>query len=134
MRILIDCDVLLDVCLARDPHFEHSAAVLRWAELHPGKAAVAWHTCSNLAYLARGNLARTFLRELLEFIVIPPLDTESLQRALGFAIPDLEDAMQAVAAEKFSALRIVTRNLSHFSKSPVPAVHPRELLTILHSK
>lgn len=65
-------------------------------------------------------------------MVVPPLDTGSLQRALNFGIPDLEDAMQAAAAEKFGALRIVTRNLSHFAKSPVPAAHPRELLTILN--
>ena len=46
MKALIDTDVLLDVALAREPHVQHSAAVLRWAEAG-GKAAVAWHTLTN---------------------------------------------------------------------------------------
>lgn len=131
MRLLIDCDVLLDVCLGREPHFESSGGVVRWAQHHPGRAAVAWHTCSNLAYLAPGNLGRSFLRELLDFVIVPPLDTACLQGALELPLSDLEDAMQVVAAQKFSALRIATRNLSHFSKSPVPAAHPKELLKLL---
>jgi hypothetical protein len=128
---LIDCDVLLDVCLARDPHFESSGAVIRWAQHHPGRAAVAWHTCSNLAYLTPGNLGRSFLRELVEFVVIPPVDTRSLRAALELPLSDLEDAMQVAAAQNFSAVRIATRNLAHFSKSPVPAMHPKELITLL---
>ena len=131
MRLLIDCDVLLDVCLARDPHFESSGAVIRWAQHHPGRAAVAWHSCSNLAYLAPGKLSRSFLRDLVEFVVIPPLDTRSLLAALDLPMSDLEDAMQVAAAQKFSATKIATRNLTHFSKSPVPAVHPKELLPLL---
>ena len=46
VKALIDTDVLLDVALAREPHVQHSAAVLRWAEAG-GKAAVAWHTLTN---------------------------------------------------------------------------------------
>lgn len=39
MRLLFDCDVLLDVALKREPHFSAGAAVLDWAEKPyvPGK-------------------------------------------------------------------------------------------------
>lgn len=43
MRVLIDCDVLLDVALAREPFVHDSANILRWSA-EGGDAAIAWHT------------------------------------------------------------------------------------------
>ena len=36
---------------------------------------------------------------------------------------DLEDAMQAAAALAFDAYYIISRNLSHYRNSPIPAFH-----------
>ena len=92
MKVLIDCDVLLDVALQRDPYFEYSARVIDWAENNPSQAAVAWHTLSNLIYLCDSNVA-SFIGELLEFIDIPGTDTDSMRFALELSMKDLEDAM-----------------------------------------
>lgn len=130
MRIMIDCDVLLDVGLRREPHFDASARLLDWAERRPGQGAVAWHSISNLFYLTGGK-ATTFIEELARFVEIP----ETGSRALGFALQlemgDLEDAMQVAAAERFNAQLIATRNLKHFRKSPIRALSPAEILGII---
>jgi hypothetical protein len=41
---------------------------------------------------------------------------------------NFEDALQAAAALAWSADHIVTRNLSDYRKSPVPAVTPKAFL------
>lgn len=128
MRILIDCDVLLDVALRRGPHFEASSNVLDWAERNPGKAAIAWHTMANLFYLTNGKTTE-FIEELSEFIEIPSTGTEALRYALSLGFKDFEDAMQVAAADAHAAQNIVTRNLKHYKKSPIKAHSPVEFLS-----
>ncbi len=123
MKVLLDTDILLDVALRRPEFFEDSAAVLSGAEANPGSAAVAWHSLSNLVYLFRPD-GRKFVRELLDFVEVAPVDTADMRGALGFPMKDLEDAMQASAALAFGARYVITRNLSDYRQSPVPALSP----------
>jgi predicted nucleic acid-binding protein len=126
MKILIDCDVLLDVMDGRKPHVEFSGRVLDACEA--GMAgAVAWHTLSNAAYLTKDPAAaRQFFTDLLGFISVPGTDTAAALAALRYPMKDFEDAMQAASAEKFSADWIVTRNVKDFKGSPVPAISPED--------
>ncbi len=130
MRILLDCDVLLDIALQRAPHFDCSSLLLDWAERNPGKCAIAWHTFSNIIYLC-DRKARMFVEELLEFAEIPETNTESMRLALEIGMTDLEDAMQVAAAEKFDAQIIATRNIKDYAKSPIKAMTPSNILPLL---
>ena len=130
MRILLDCDILLDVALQRSPHFEHSSRLLDWAEQNPGTCAIAWHTFSNLIYLCDKN-ARSFIEELLEFAEIPETNTHSMRLAIEIGMKDLEDAMQVAAAETFDAQIIATRNIKDYAKSPIKAMTPSNILPLL---
>ncbi len=125
MQVLIDCDVLLDVVLGREPFLADSAAVVAWAVDHPGSAAVAWHTLSNLAYLTSDD-ARGFMRDLLRHVEVAPVGTAQAVQALSLPMADVEDALQAAAALAFRAEHIVTRNLRDYRNSPVPAISPRQ--------
>lgn len=129
MRILIDTDVLLDVALARQDFVQSSAQILRWAERHPGFAAVAWHSLANMAYLVRPDV-KPFLTDLLTFVKVAPVDTDDALRALRFPMRDLEDALQAAAAQAFGASYVVTRNGKDYRGSPVKAVTPEAFLDL----
>lgn len=59
---------------------------------------------------------------------VAPVATADAQRALELPMSDLEDAMQAAAALSAGATVIVTRNIRDYSKSPVRAVTPDQLL------
>ena len=131
MRILIDCDVLLDVLLKRKDHYAASAAVLDWAESHPGRAAVAWHTVANLEYLIQGGV-RPFVDQLLQFAEIPRTGTHEMRNALLLNLPDFEDAMQVAAAEPFGAQVIATRNVGDYKSSPIKAMRPIDLVPLLN--
>jgi len=124
MRILIDTDVLLDVALNRKPFVEHSAEVLRWAELG-GEACIAWHSVANCAYLLE-NEGREFLTGLLSFVEVAEAGTREAREALQLPMRDLEDALQAVSARKWGAECIVTRNLQDYRNAPVQALEPSE--------
>ncbi|MEO8617115.1 MAG: PIN domain-containing protein [Luteolibacter sp.] len=125
MRILIDSDVLLDVALAREPHLAASAAVLEWAEAG-GDAAVAWHSLTNCSHLLKGG--RPFLKKLLEFVEVALVETADARNALRLPMTDVEDAFQAAAAQSWKADFIITRNLTDYRKSPVPAMSPADFL------
>ena len=125
MRILIDTDILLDFALGREPFASASRTVIAWAEANPGHAAVAWHTLSNIAYLAP-SAARAFLRGLLTFVEIPTTGTADAVKALQLPMRDLEDALQASAALSFHADFVVSRNAKDYRASPVPAITAEE--------
>jgi len=125
MRIFLDTDVLLDVALARQPHVDDSAAVMRWVQ-SGGAAAVAWHSLTNCAYMLKGG--RPFLRKLLKLVEVATVGTTDAHRALGLPMSDVEDAFQSAAALAWSADFIITRNLPDYRRSPVPAISPSEFL------
>jgi hypothetical protein len=127
MKALLDTDLLLDVALCRSEFFNNSAAVLQWAESNPGRAAVAWHSLSNLSYLIRPD-ARPFIHALLEFVEVPMAGTEAAIQAVSYPMKDFEDALQAAVALTFGARFIITRNVSDYRRSPVPAISPSEFI------
>ena len=128
MRILLDTDVLLDIALAREPHVDHSAAVLQWAQAG-GEAAVAWHSLTNCSYLLKGG--RPFLNNLLKLVDVATVGAADARLALGLPMSDLEDAFQAAAALAWKADFIITRNLPDYRNSPLPAISPADFPRIL---
>lgn len=132
MRLFLGTDILLDVLLEREEHYEASAEVLDWAEGHPGRCSVSWHGLANIHYLSKDG-AWNFIEELTDFCVIPSTGTVEMKRALELGFTDLEDAMQASVALHFGAQTIVTRNLSDYRRSPIKAIEPGDAALMLQA-
>jgi len=130
VKVFIDCDILLDVGLRREPHYEASARLIDWSERNPGRSALAWHSVANLDYLIRGG-AREFIENLSQFMEVPETGTRALGFALSLKMADFEDALQVAAAEQFGAQVIATRNLKDYARSPIRAIKPGDLLALL---
>lgn len=128
MRVLLDTDVLLDVALAREPHVENSVAVFQWVQAG-GEAAVAWHSLTNCSYLLKGG--RPFLAKLLALVDVVTVGSTDAHFALGLPMTDLEDAFQAAAAVAWKADFVITRNLSDYRHSPIPAISPQAFTQML---
>lgn len=130
MIVLIDTDVLIDVALDRQPFADHAAAVLDAAQRGTLQAFIAWHSLANFYYIVStpsGNpAAREFIGELLDFIEVAPVSTDDARYALSLKLNDFEDALQVAAAQASHAGRILTRNLKHYRKSPIPAETPQQ--------
>ena len=132
MKILVDTDVLIDVALGRADFGPDSRSMVDWCEQMPETAVVAWHTVSNLFYLIRAarsdSFARSFIKELLNFVAVASGDTEGVRQALAMRMNDFEDALQVAAAISGHANYIVTRNTADYGGSVIPVLTPREFL------
>ena len=134
--ILLDTDVVIDVVLDRTPHASAAVELMERIELGVERAAVAWHSISNLYYLVsplRGDVeTRDFIAELVSLVSVAGTDTSSVRYAVSLPMNDFEDAMQVAAARACGARYIVTRNLGDYERSPIPAASPQDFLSSLH--
>lgn len=130
--MLLDTDVLIDVALDRRPHSDLASEILDRLEHGYRKAFVAWHSVSNFYYLvapSRGEgTARDFILELTRFVKVAETGTDAIRYAAALPMADFEAAMQVAAADACGARHIVTRNMKHFRRSPVPAISPEDAL------
>jgi predicted nucleic acid-binding protein len=127
VKILLDCNVLLDVMAGRERFMADSARVLDACEAGKIRGAIAWHTLANAYYLAEdGHKALKFFEDLLSFVEVVSGDTDLAIEAIQTGFSDFEDALQSVCARRFEADFIVTRNVRDYKLSPVKAVLPSD--------
>lgn len=128
MKVLIDTDVVFDVYEKRRPHYPASNQVLCLARRGAIAAAVASHTLANLFYYY-GKPAVPFVRErLMEAVEVAAADAFVVKTALTWGFADLEDALEAAAAQTWKAAFLITRNVRDFRRSPIPALTPAEFM------
>lgn len=132
MRVLVDTNIILDLLEVRHPHFEESQASLTCCHELGFEATMAWHTISNAFYIyskkVGSNQAQQALAELLNLVMVVTTGHSDVLKAFALGFADLEDALQAAAAEACSADLILTRNVPDFALSSVEAINPGDFL------
>jgi len=132
MRALFDTNILLDIGLARKPFAAASIqCLIRLNEV--GRApCIAPHSLATFYYIVAqakdGRQAADAVADLVAIAETLTFDQSTAQRAVELGFGDFEDAMIAATAKAAEMECIVTRNVSDFKKSPVPAVTPEEFL------
>ncbi len=133
MRVFLDTNILLDVLTQREPHHAESQSVLDRCEADAHQIFIAVHGLATTFYiLEKLRDAATAQQALSDFLLraeIALLTDADARRAFALGFGDLEDALQAVAAEACAADCIVTRNTADFSKSLVPLLTPDQFLS-----
>ena len=134
MRLFFDTNVILDVLANREPWIQESGAALSLLGQPDVEGFVAAHSVTTLFYLTSKYIGRArtveVLLDLLEHVTVTPLDQDLLLRALSLGWKDVEDAVQAISAQRARADFLITRNPTDFPSSSVTVVTPRELLAI----
>lgn len=132
MRVFLDCDVLLDVALDRKPFAAASGKLLDHLETGQDRAAMAWHSISNLYYIAAklsdDQTARAMIADLCGFVHVVATGNQEVMLALDWPMKDFEDALQCAAALQYQADCIVTRNLPDYEECPIPAMTPDQFI------
>jgi predicted nucleic acid-binding protein len=135
MIVLLDTDVLIDIALDRHPHVEYSSKILDSAQAGSIEAWLAWHSLSNFYYIVSSEnqhkKAIGFIDDLLHFVKVAETRTADALYATKLEFSDFEDALQVAAAISCKARYIVTRNIKHYKKSPVPALLPQHLCGLI---
>lgn len=132
IRILLDTNIVLDVLADRAPFAEEAATIFKLCETRQVEGAIYALTIPNLVYVMRKELEREqiigILQKLSAIFDIENMRAEDLRKAAALPIPDFEDALQCVCAQRIKADYIVTRNIKDFLQSKVMAVKPSEFL------
>ena len=132
MKVLIDTNVILDVLFQREPHFGHSAALLRLCGGGLTGRIAASQTTDIFYLLGRegmdSQVAKGIIKALVANIKVVDINTTDVQAALASDMPDYEDALLACCAKRQHAAYIITRNEKDFKHSPIPALSPQAFL------
>ena len=128
MKLLIDTNILLDVMMEREEHYEKSAAIWRGCEAGLFTGFVSVLTAANIMYIMRRQMDPETISDVIQklglifrFTELTPAD---LRKAAEMQWRDLEDAIQSVTARRVRADYIITRNTRDYSDSPVQAITP----------
>ena len=137
MLILFDTNIILDILEKRQPFYEASKSVLEECISNDIRGFIALHSVSNIYYILRKRFSvsdrRKLLLDHLDLLQVAGTDHEHVKNALQReCFSDFEDCLQDECAKQVHAEYIVTRNITYFSTSDIPAVTPEDMLKIFH--
>ncbi len=132
LRVLIDTNVALDWLLDRKPWSDEATPL--WGARMAG-ALIAYMPASALTdvfYIGRRltSITRAFadVDRILDAFGIIAVTDQTLREARSLTGNDFEDNVQISCAQALQLDFIITRNISDFSHSPVPALIPLDIM------
>lgn len=133
-RVLFDTNIILDIALKREPHFEHASELFGMIDEKKINGHVTATTISDIYYISKKekdhHQAIEFISNLIEIVHLIGVDRETVLEALKIGLKDFEDSIQ-VSAAQFSGLDcIITRNKIDFKKSDFHVYTPDEYLSL----
>jgi predicted nucleic acid-binding protein len=137
MKVVFDTDVVLDLLLDREPFSVAATELFARVERGDVTGMVSATTVTRVYYLAqkargRGG-AHEAISRLLGLVDVAQVGRPALEAALVGTMTDFEDAVVCAAALSAGADAVVTRNLTDFTKAPLPVHAPDALLTLLEA-
>lgn len=130
-RILLDTNVILDIALKREPHFEYSSKIFELIDKGQILGCITATTVTDIYYISKkekGNkVAIEFISKLIEIVDVIGVDKNTIIKALKSNLSDFEDAVQVTAAEFNEIGTIITRNKSDFLNIGLEILSPKEL-------
>lgn len=131
-RLLIDTNIILDIALKRDPHFEDSSRVFELLDKKQFIGYITASTVTDIYYISRKEKGRTiaieFISNLIEIVDVLGVDKNIIVKALKSNILDFEDAVQVSAAKYNEIEIIITRNKSDFLNANLEILTPKEFI------
>ena len=132
MRITVDLNVVLDVVQKRESLYAASAAVLSRVADGTVTGALPAHAFTTLHYIVERYAGPDKAGELVDWLIrdfdVAEAGRDELVYARKLGFPYFEDGVVAACAARAGSDFIVTRNISDFRTSPVPAITPEEFL------
>ncbi len=132
MNIMFDTNVILDLWMAREPHWKEAAELVGQVEQGKISGYLCPTTITTLHYLGKRVLgekqARALVSKLLDLFEVGYLTPEVFRDALNSKITDFEDAVLEAVSVASQVDVIATRNLKDFRKSRITAKSPVQIL------
>lgn len=134
IKIFLDSDVLLDILLKREPHFDHSQKLLALIE----NSRIEGHTSSlilaNCYYIVENNkdksTAEKAIRKLRSILIILPFTDKEIGESLSSNFKDFEDGVQYFITINNGIDTIITRNVDDYKLANIKVLSPIEFLKL----
>jgi predicted nucleic acid-binding protein len=137
VRVLVDTNVVLDVLLAREPWASEAQAVYASRDDGQVELCLLASTVTDVYYIVRKQAGREKAREsvatCLQVYTILAVTREVIEQALARMGVDFEDDVQIAAPDMEQVAYLMTRNVTDFAASPIPALTPPELVALLQT-
>ncbi len=137
-RVFIDSDVILDLLLAREPHFTPAVRMFTLIEEKKVEGCVSSLIFANLYYLLRkaktGPTAKAILQDLKLLLTILPVTEQTIGQALASEFRDFEDAVQYVVARESGIKLLITRNKRDYARSEIEVCTSAEFLSTFEER
>ncbi len=132
MRLLLDTNIILDIALYREPHFQDSATVFKKIDNKLVFGFVTATTVTDIYYISKKgkghNEAIEFIANLLQIVDVLGVDKEVILSSIESEFLDFEDAIQSIVSSFNNIDIIITRNTKDFLNSEIKAISPSEFL------
>ncbi len=115
MRVLLDTNIVLDLFLTREPNVKAAQKIFALVAQEKIAACATASSITDIYYITAKRLGaaatREALRDLFNLVTIINVDGNDCVQALASIIPDFEDALVAVCANKSDVEYIVTNDI-----------------------
>ncbi len=132
MTVLFDTNIIVDVALERQPHFEASQQVLLLVEQGQIEGYISASTFGDLYYIIRRSRGREWTTDFIDWLVtscqIATVNEAVIRMALTSNFRDFEDAIQYATAVINQLDAIVTRNPQDFPVTTPRILTPNQLI------
>ena len=130
MNVLLDTNIMLDY-LQHRADFDVAEKIINLCARKELNCFMAAHSVPNMFFILRKVFSEEERRELLlgliELIPVVSIDHEMIAKALNKrSFSDFEDCLQSECASSVDVEYIITRNVSDFAESHIPAIHPND--------
>ena len=136
-KILLDTNVIIDVLQKREPWFQSGFRIFHAIANKSVIGCITAKQAADIYYFSRKQFsgeenvdkkARTIISKL--FAIFELIDTLGIdcQNAVRIQNNDYEDAIMIESAVRTGVDCIVTRNIKHFTVSPIPVYAPLDFL------
>lgn len=134
MKLLLDTNIVVDI-ISRRSGYEESLNVLKYCEIKKVEGIVSVATVLDVMYILRKHIkpekVKNVVQTFIAIVDVADVKNTDILGAFNSEMTDYEDAVQAICAKRNRVDYIITRNKKDFAKSPVPALLPSEVLSLL---
>jgi len=137
MKVLLDTNVVLDVLLVREPHFEDAKALFTLVAAESIRGYVTANSILDTYYVACKRVpkieARAAIRNLMDMFSVISVEERDCERALLIDLSDFEDAVLLCCGKRADIDVIVTRDaeLQNAQYGKIQVVAPDALRKML---
>ena len=133
MRAFLDTNVLLDAVVVREIiRFSNDAdTIIRLGKSGAVELYMSILSIPTIAYVIKNitsDRKKAIIQELTSTLKVLPSLPEHVQAMLDSPMQDIEDALQLESAKSGGCDLIVTRDVSDFESSDIPAITPSDFL------